>query len=61
MKLSAPSFWIFLTSTVMIALIIGARYFGIDVPILAAIARVHPFEATFAAWLLLFIGVAFNL
>jgi|EndMetStandDraft_5_1072996.scaffolds.fasta_scaffold25373_4 hypothetical protein len=61
MKLSAPSLAIFLTSTVMIGLIIGAKYFGIDVPILATIARVHPVEVALAAWFLLFIGVAFNL
>jgi hypothetical protein len=61
MKLSAPSFWVFLISTIMIGLTIGAHYFGIDVPILATAARVHPVEVTLAAWFILFIGVAFNL
>jgi hypothetical protein len=61
MKLSAPSLWVFLISTIMIGLTIGAHYFGIDVPILATAARVHPVEVALAAWFLLFIGVAFNL
>lgn len=61
MKLSAPSTAIFLISTCLVILIVGSNYFGFDVPVLTAIARVHPFEVTLAAWFLLFIGVAFNL
>jgi hypothetical protein len=61
MKLSAPSLGIFLISTVIIGLILAARYFGVYVPILTAVATGHPFEVTLAAWFLLFLGVAFNL
>ena len=61
MKLSAPSTIIFLISTCMVVLIVGANYFGFDVPVVTAIARMHPFEVTLVAWFLLFIGVAFNL
>jgi hypothetical protein len=61
MKLSAPSVGIFLLSTVIIGLLIAARYFGVDLPILTAVARSRPFEVTLVAWFLLFLGVAFNL
>ena len=61
MKLSAPSTAIFLISTIVIAVVVAAQYFGVDIPVLTAIALGHPFEATLLAWFLLFIGVAFNL
>lgn len=61
MKLSTPSFGIYLSSTVMVALIILARYFSIDVPILTPIVAGHPFEVTLVAWAILFSGVSFNL
>jgi hypothetical protein len=61
MKLSTPSFGIYLTSTVLVALIILARYFSIDVPILTPIVAGHPFEVTLVAWAILFSGVSFNL
>jgi hypothetical protein len=61
MKLSAPSVGIFLMSTLIIGLIVAAKYFGVHVPVLTAIAAGHPFEVSLAAWFLLFLGVAFNL
>ncbi len=61
MKLSAPSFGIFLISTIIIGMILAANYFGVHVPVLTAIATGHPFEVTLIAWFLLFLGVAFNL
>lgn len=61
MRLSAPSFVVFLISTLLIAMTLGAKYFGMDVPILSTIAHVHTFEVTLAAWFLLFMGVAFDL
>jgi hypothetical protein len=61
MKLTAPSFGIFATSTVLVALIILSRYFNIDVPILTPVVEGHPFEVTLIAWGLLFAGVSFNL
>jgi hypothetical protein len=61
MKLSAPSLAIFLISTILVGLTVAANFFGMDVPILATMARVHPLEVTLVAWFLLFIGVAFNL
>lgn len=61
MRLSAPSFAVFLISTLLIGLIIGAKYFDMDLPIVTTIAQVHTFEVTLAAWFLLFMGVAFDL
>lgn len=61
MKLNTPSFGIYLSSTVMVALIVLARYFSIDVPILTPIVAGHPFEVTLVAWAILFAGVSFNL
>lgn len=61
MKLSTPSFGIFAISSLLVILIVLARYFGIDVPILTPIVVGHPFEITFIAWALLFAGVTFNL
>lgn len=61
MKLSAPSFGMFAISTLLVVLIILARYFNIDVPILTPIVIGHPFEITLIAWAMLFAAVAFNL
>jgi hypothetical protein len=60
MKLSAPSLWIFLTSTILVILLILANIFSIDVPILSTLALAHPFKVLSVAWLLLFIGILFN-
>lgn len=60
MKLSAPSLWIFLTSTVLVVLFILANFFSLDVPIFSALALSHPLKVLGGAWLLLFIGILFN-
>ncbi|MDZ4790397.1 MAG: hypothetical protein SGJ17_04195 [Hyphomicrobiales bacterium] len=60
MKLSTPSFGIFLVSAIFVALVVMSRHFGIEVPILTKIVRPHPYEVMLVAWSLLFIGVAFN-
>lgn len=61
MKLSAPSFGMFVASTLLVALILMSRYFAIDVPILTPIVAQHPFEITLIAWGVLFAAVSFNL
>lgn len=61
MKLSTPSFGIFAISSLLVILIILAKYFGVDVPILTPVVEGHPFEITLIAWALLFAGVTFNL
>jgi hypothetical protein len=61
MKLSAPSFGMFVASTLLVALILLSRYFAVDVPILTPIIAQHPFEVALIAWGLLFAAVSFNL
>ncbi|HKJ60793.1 MAG TPA: hypothetical protein VKA94_02190 [Hyphomicrobiales bacterium] len=61
MKLSSPSFGIYMISTILVTLIILTRYFSVDVPILTPIVAGHPFEVTLFAWAILFAGVSFNL
>ncbi|MDX2265882.1 MAG: hypothetical protein NW215_13050 [Hyphomicrobiales bacterium] len=60
MKLSAPSFGIYLVSVILVALVVLSRHFGVEVPILTKIVRPHPYEVTLVAWALLFIGASFN-
>jgi hypothetical protein len=61
MKLSAPSFGMFAISTALVILIILAKYFDIEVPIVTPIVAGHPFEITLVAWAMLFAAVSFNL
>jgi hypothetical protein len=61
MRLSSPSFGIYLFSTVLVVVIILSRYFSVDIPILTPIVAGHPFEVTLLAWGILFAGVSFNL
>jgi hypothetical protein len=61
MKLSTPSFGIFLVSVILALLVVLSRHFGIDVPILTKIVRPHAYEVMLVAWSLLAIGVAFNI
>jgi hypothetical protein len=61
MKLSAPSFGMFAISTTLVLLILLARYFAVEVPILTPIVESHPFEITLIAWGMLFAAVSFNL
>ncbi|WP_088343617.1 MULTISPECIES: hypothetical protein [Rhodomicrobium] len=61
MKLSTPSFGIFAISSLLVILIILAKYFAVEVPILTPVVEGHPFEITLIAWALLFAGVTFNL
>ena len=61
MRLSSPSFGIYLISTILVVLIVLTRYFSVDIPILTPIVAGHPFEVTLFAWAILFAGVSFNL
>lgn len=57
MNLSAPSFPIFLISIVLVALVVAAKYFGINVPVLSPIVNKSMFEVLLVAYALLFAGV----
>lgn len=57
MRLSPPSFIIFLLSIILAGLVIAGKYFGVSVPILSDIASGKNFEVLLVAYLLLFFGV----
>jgi hypothetical protein len=57
-KLKTPSWRMFIVSTVLILLVLAAK-FGIQIPILRNILQ-HTEVVTFAAWLMLFASVTFD-
>jgi len=57
MRLSPPSFVIFLISFILAGLVILAKYFGITVPVLSDITAGKSFEVLLLAYILLFVGV----
>lgn len=57
MRLSAPSFIIFLLSFILAAVVILAQYFGVSIPLFSDIAAGKHFEVLLLAYLLLFFGV----
>jgi len=61
MKLSAPSYLIFLLSVILVVLVVLSRYFGVEIPVLTTIVARSPFEIMLVAWALLFLGVTFRL
>lgn len=60
MRLTAPSFAIFLISVIMVILVIAAKYFGVDIPVLTPIVKKSMFEVLLVAYGLLFAGVVFR-
>ncbi|MDA7949515.1 MAG: hypothetical protein MPJ78_18820 [Hyphomicrobiaceae bacterium] len=60
MNLSAPSFPIFLISVILVALVVAAKYFGINVPVLSPIVNKSMFEVLLVAYALLLAGVVFR-
>lgn len=60
MNLTPPSFAVFLISFVLVALVVAAKYFGINVPVLSPIVNKSMFEVLLVAYGLLFAGVVFR-
>lgn len=60
MNLSAPSFPIFLISVILVALVVAAKYFGINVPVLSPIVNKSMFEVLLVGYALLYAGVVFR-
>ncbi len=60
MKLSSPSFGIYLVSVILVLVIILTKYTRLDVPLLSEIVRGKDFPVMLLAYLLLWIGVTFN-
>jgi hypothetical protein len=61
MRLTAPSYIIYILSVALIVVLILARYFGIEIPVLTKIVQRSPLEIALVAWGLLFLGVTFRL
>jgi hypothetical protein len=60
MRLTPPSFAIFLISAIMVGLVVAAKYFGANIPVLTPIVKKSMFEVLLVAYGLLFIGVVFR-
>lgn len=60
MRLSAPSYGLFLVSFILALLVILIKYFGITVPVVGDIVRKSMFEVMLVSYVLLFIGVVFR-
>ncbi|MCG8561593.1 MAG: hypothetical protein MI824_17490 [Hyphomicrobiales bacterium] len=60
MRLTPPSFPIFLISAILVALVIAAKYFGVAVPVVSPIVKKSMFEVLLVAYGLLFLGVVFR-
>ncbi len=60
MKLTAPTFPIFLISLIMVILVIASKYFGVSIPVLTPIVNKSMFEVLLVAYALLFVGVVFR-
>lgn len=60
MRLTPPSFPIFLISLILVALVIAAKYFGVVVPVLTPIVKKNTLEVLLLAYGLLWVGVVFR-
>ena len=60
MRLTPPSFPIFLISAILVALVIAAKYFGVAVPVVSPIVKKSMFEVLLVAYGLLFLDVVFR-
>lgn len=60
MRLSAPSYGLFLVSFILALVVILIKYFGITVPVVGDIVRKSMFEVMLVSYVLLFIGVVFR-
>lgn len=60
MKLSAPSFGIFLVSVVLVVVVLLSQYTSLNIPLLTSIVKGKAYEVVLLAWILMFVGVAFN-
>lgn len=56
MKLSNPSFGVFIISVVLFALVIAVRYLGIAIPVISG----NTFEMLLVAYVAMLVGVIFG-
>lgn len=60
MKLSAPSFGVFLISVIIVLVVLLSKYTQIFIPVLTPLFSGKEYYAVLLAWIILFVGVAFN-
>jgi hypothetical protein len=60
MKLSPPSFGVFLISVIIVLVVLLSNYTSISVPVLTPLFKGKEYYAVLLAWIILFVGVAFN-
>ncbi len=60
MFLSRPTFAVWLLSTILAALVIALKYFGVSVPVLTDIVAGNHFEVLLVAFVLLWAGTVFK-
>ncbi len=60
MRLTAPSFPLFMISIIMAGLVIAIKYFQVDVPVAGPIVGKSLFDVLLLAYVLLFIGIVFR-
>lgn len=58
--MSAPTFAIWLISTVLAVVVVLMVYAGVNVPVLTDIAAGHTFEVLLLAYILLWLGTTFR-
>lgn len=58
--MSAPTFAIWLISTVLAVVVLLMVYAGVTVPVLSPIAAGHTFEVLLLAYILLWLGTTFR-
>lgn len=60
MKLSSPSLGIYLVSLILVLVVLVTRYTNLDIPLLSTIVANKWYEVMLLAWIILWIGVTFN-
>lgn len=61
LKLNIPPIWVFLTSTILVLVVMLTKYTQIEIPVLRLLVEHREFQTMLVAWGLLFAGVAFKL
>jgi hypothetical protein len=58
--MSAPTFAVWLISTILAAVVILMTYAGVSIPVISPIIAGHGFETLLLAYILLWIGTVFR-
>lgn len=61
MNLGKPSFGIYLISVILVVVVLLSQYTTLNIPLMTSIVRGKSYEVVLLAWILLFIGITFNI